>query len=291
MASAVKQAMKLALIQLRVTPDKADNIQRACAKVKEACSKGAELVCLPECFNSPYGTQHFPGYAESIPGNTTDVLASSAKENSCFLIGGSIPERDSTGKLFNTSCVFNPKGELVGRFRKMHLFDIDIPGKIRFMESEVLTAGNELLSFEVPIKSAETKTVKVGIGICYDIRFPVLAQLYRQQGCHLIVYPGAFNMTTGPMHWELLQRARATDNQLYVAACSPARDEAAGGYVAWANSSVVDPWAKVISQAGETEKIIYADINPEDLDNVRSSIPILKQVRSDVYNESKLMEK
>ena len=291
MTSALKQAMKLALIQLRVTADKAENVQRACVKVKEACEKGgANLVCLPECFNSPYGTQHFPEYAESIPGKTTDAIAAAAKENKCFLIGGSIPERDGSGKLFNTSCVFSPNGDMIGKFRKIHLFDIDIPGKIRFMESEVLLPGSSLLSFEIPVAEGSSKPIKVGIGICYDIRFPVLAKLYKQQGCHLIVYPGAFNMTTGPMHWELLQRARATDNQLYIAACSPARDESAGGYVAWANSSIVDPWAKVISQAAEDEAIIYADIDSSVVENVRSSIPISKQVRTDVYTESSLVE-
>ena len=276
--------MKLALVQLKVTADKAQNLKRACAKIEEACKVGgADLVCLPECFNSPYGTQHFADYAETIPGSSTETLASAAKDNSCFLVGGSIPERDKSGKLFNTACVFNPSGEMLGKFRKLHLFDIDIPGKIRFIESEVLTAGNETLTFGVPMKN---KTLKIGVGICYDLRFPALANLYRQQGCHLILYPGAFNMTTGPLHFELLQRARASDNQLYVAACSPARDEASGGYVAWGHSSVVDPWAKVISKAEASETIIYADVDPDELENTRNSIPILNQMRLDLFTES-----
>ncbi len=289
MSTSTRNMMKLALVQLKVSSEKPANVKRACEKIKEAVSiGGADLVCLPECFNSPYGTQHFPEYAEAVPGITTEALSSAAKENSCYLVGGSIPERDSDGRLYNTLCVFKPSGEMLGKFRKMHLFDIDIPGKIRFMESEVLTAGNETLAFEVPSKNASGKPVKVGVGICYDIRFPALAQIYRQQGCHLVVYPGAFNMTTGPMHWELLQRSRATDNQMYVATCAPARVQGSG-YVSWANSNVVDPWAKVIASAGEDEAIIYSDIDLNEVENVRNSIPILKQMRTDLYQESKLI--
>ncbi|XP_017278897.1 omega-amidase NIT2 [Kryptolebias marmoratus] len=187
---------------------------------------------------------------------------------------GSIPEEDC-GKLYNSCAVFNPDGEMILKHRKIHLFDINVPGKIRFQESETLSPGSSLSTFDTPF-------CKVGVGICYDMRFAELAQLYGRKGCQLLVYPGAFNMTTGPAHWELLQRARAVDNQVFVATASPARDEAAS-YVAWGHSSVVNPWGEVISKAGAEETIIYADIDLQYLADIRQQIPITSQRRDDLY--------
>ena len=145
------------------------------------------------------------------------------------MIGGTIPERSlEDNKLYNTCTVWSPEGSLLATYRKIHLFDIDIPGGITFKESDVLSAGNSLAVFTIGGR-------KVGIGICYDMRFSELSRLYRNLGCDLLIYPGAFNMKTGPLHWELLARARATDNQVYVSTISPARDKSAG-YVAWGHS-------------------------------------------------------
>ncbi|XP_061680377.1 omega-amidase NIT2 isoform X1 [Syngnathoides biaculeatus] len=188
---------------------------------------------------------------------------------------GSIPEEDA-GKLYNSCAVFGPDGQQLVKHRKIHLFDIDIPGKIRFQESETLSPGNTLSVFETPF-------CKVGVGICYDLRFAELAQLYSRKGCQLLLYPGAFNMTTGPAHWELLQRGRALDNQVYVATASPARDESAS-YVAWGHSTVVNPWGEVISKAGAEETVIYADIDLQYLADVRQQIPVTAQRRHDVYD-------
>lgn len=180
------------------------------------------------------------------------MLSNAAKENEIFLIGGTIPEIDDK-LIYNTCTVWNPAGEMIAKYRKIHLFDIDIPGKIRFKESDTLSPGKELATFKVG-------NTKVGLGICYDLRFEELAKLYRlQHDVDLMVYPGAFNMTTGAIHWELLQRGRAVDNQMYVAAISPARDETAA-YVAWGHSQITDPWGKVLMSADETEKIVTADI-------------------------------
>ncbi|XP_042337233.1 omega-amidase NIT2-like, partial [Plectropomus leopardus] len=161
----------------------------------------SSLSRMQECFNSPYGTGYFPQYAERIPGESTRLLSEAAAESRVYLVGGSIPEEDG-GKLYNSCTVFGPDGELILKHRKIHLFDIDVPGKIRFQESETLTPGHSLSMFETPF-------CKVGVGICYDMRFAELAQLYGRKGCQLLVYPGAFNMTTGPAHWELLQRGRS----------------------------------------------------------------------------------
>lgn len=209
------------------------------------------------------------------------MLQQLAKECEVYLIGGSIPEQDE-GKLFNTCPVFGPDGNLLLKHRKIHLFDIDVPGKIRFQESETLSPGSSLSVFETPL-------CKVGVGICYDIRFAELAQLYAKKGCQLLVYPGAFNLTTGPAHWELLQRARALDNQVYVATASPARDESAS-YVAWGYSSVVNPWGEVITKAGSDESVVYADIDLQYLADVRQQIPITTQRRNDIYTVNQLNE-
>ncbi|KAH0515969.1 Omega-amidase NIT2 [Microtus ochrogaster] len=157
----------------------------------------------------------------------------------------------------------------------IHLFDIDVPGKITFQESKTLSPGDSLSTFDTPY-------CRVGLGICYDMRFAELAQIYAQRGCQLLVYPGAFNLTTGPAHWELLQRARAVDNQVYVATASPARDDKAS-YVAWGHSTVVDPWGQVLTKAGTEEMILYSDIDLKRLAEVRQQIPISKQKRADLY--------
>lgn len=266
---------KLALVQLLVSPVKSENLNRASELIKQAAQQGAQVVALPECFNSPYGTRFFPEYAEKIPGQSTQMLSEVAKECGIYLIGGSIPEEDS-GKLYNTCTVFGPDGALLIKHRKIHLFDIDVPGKIRFQESETLSPGDSLSVIDTPF-------CKIGVGICYDIRFAELAQLYTKKGCQLLVYPGAFNMTTGPAHWELLQRARALDNQVYVATASPARDDKAS-YVAWGHSTVVSPWGEVIVKAGADETIITADIDLQYLAEIRQQIPIHTQRRHDLYS-------
>ncbi|KAG7092210.1 hypothetical protein E1B28_008577 [Marasmius oreades] len=247
----------LALIQLgRIGSDKTANLKHAREMVLKAATalvKKPDLIVLPECFNSPYGHVHFPVYAEKIgftPGQPYDVCSSEsesvkmlsgvAKESGIWLIGGSIPERDTVDdNIYNTCTVYSPKGELVALFRKIHLFDIDIPGKIKFKESETLTGGKTPAFFD-------TDFARIGLGICYDVRFPELSMLAARQGCHVLIYPGAFNMTTGPLHWELLQRSRAVDNQVFFSMCSPARDMSAGYH---AVSSTV-PLLKRIETAG-----------------------------------------
>ncbi|KAB2019781.1 hypothetical protein ES319_D07G020200v1 [Gossypium barbadense] len=203
---------KIGLCQLSVTPDKERNIKHARKAIEEAAQKGAQLVLLPEIWNSPYSNDSFPVYAEDINAGgdaspSTAMLSEVASRLKITIVGGSIPERCGD-KLYNTCCVFGTDGKLKAKHRKIHLFDIDIPGKITFMESKTLTAG------ETPTV-VDTDVGRIGIGICYDIRFTELAMIYAARGAHLICYPGAFNMTTGPLHWELSQRARAMDNQVW----------------------------------------------------------------------------
>ena len=276
--------LKLALIQLSAGADKSANLAAARSKVLEAASKGAKLVVLPECFNSPYGTKYFDKYAETLQPSppssaaspTYAALSALAKEANVYLVGGSIPERDAADakKLYNTSLTFSPKGELLATHRKVHLFDIDIPGKIKFVESEVLSPGNKITIVDLP------EYGKIAIAICYDIRFPELATIAARKGAFLLLYPGAFNLTTGALHWELL--ARATDNQVYVGLCSPARDMKAD-YNAWGHSMVVDPNAQVLQQLDEKEGIVVQELEAGKIEETRKGIPLYTQRRFDVY--------
>lgn len=270
---------KIGLCQLSVTADKERNIVRARAAIEEAAEKGAKLVVLPEIWNGPYSNDSFPIYAEDIDAGfekspSTAMLSEVARLLKVTVVGGSIPER-SGDNLYNTCCIFDTDGKLKAKHRKIHLFDIDIPGKITFMESKTLTAG------EAPTV-VDTEVGRIGIGICYDIRFQELAMLYAARGCHIICYPGAFNMTTGPLHWELLQRARAVDNQLYVATCSPARDPGAG-YIAWGHSTLVGPFGEILATTEHEEAIIMAEVDYSQLELRRSNLPLEKQRRGDLY--------
>jgi len=288
------RSFNLALVQLgQIGPDKAKNIAHAREQVIKAASRAdgpkPQLIVLPECFNSPYGAAHFPAYAETIgykPGepydptksesDTVRMLSSVAKETGAWLVGGSIPERGaSTGNLYNTATVYSPQGELVALHRKIHLFDIDIPGKITFKESETLTGGDSLNYFD-------TEFARIGLGLCYDVRFPELTAIGARRGCQVFIYPGAFNMTTGPLHWQLLQKARAVDNQVFFGMCSPARDMSAG-YHAWGHSLVVDPMGTVLAEADHEEEIIHVHIDSQVFEEARAGIPVTTQRRFDVY--------
>ncbi|KYQ50911.1 Omega-amidase NIT2 [Trachymyrmex zeteki] len=216
--------LRLALVQLSVGDDKATNISRAVSFIERAKQERADIVTLPECFNSPYGTY-----------------------------------------------IFFSKYKYI-----MHLFDIDVKGKITFRESDSLSAGNSLTVFEA-------KGCKIGIGICYDIRFEEMARLYRNKGCQMLVYPAAFNVTTGPLHWSLLQRARATDNQLYVACVSPARGSPPG-YVAWGHTQLTNPWGEILGELDAVEDMIVSDIDLKIVDEVREQIPVFNQRRTDLYD-------
>ncbi|KAF2798941.1 carbon-nitrogen hydrolase [Melanomma pulvis-pyrius CBS 109.77] len=285
MAQLLKQSVKLALVQLASTADKAHNLAHARTKVLEATKLGAKIVVLPECFNSPYGTKYFAQYAETLlPSPPTEAqspsyhaLSNLAKEANAYIIGGSIPElEEKTKKLYNTSLTFSPTGELLATHRKVHLFDIDIPGKIRFKESEVLDPGNKVTILDLP------EYGKVAVAICYDIRFPELAMVAARKGAFLLLYPGAFNLTTGALHWELLARARAVDNQVYVGLCSPARDMSAD-YNAWGHSLLIDPNAEVLQMLDEKEGIVLQELVQGRIEEVRKGIPVQTQRRFDVY--------
>ncbi len=265
---------QLALCQMNVGMDKKQNLANAEAMIRAAAGNGSKVVALPEMFNCPYSNKYFRMYAEGGEGETVQFLSSLARELKIYLVGGSIPELED-GQVYNTSFSFDKEGKIIGKHRKVHLFDIDIKGGIRFMESETLTPG-EMMTI------IETEFCKIGVAICYDVRFPELFRKMTLAGAKLVILPGAFNMTTGPAHWDLTMRARALDNQLYFAAVSPARDTE-GPYQAYGNSCVVSPWGEFNGKTDARESIVYAKIDLEYVEEVRNQLPLLKHRRPSIY--------
>ena len=206
--------IKLALCQMNVIDDKKANLEKASSMIADGIGNNADFIILPEMFNCPYSNDKFIEYAEEEKDSyTLNKISKLAEANNVYILAGSIPEREDD-KIFNTSYLFDKKGQIIAKHRKMHLFDIDVKDKITFKESDVLTAGDQFTL-------AETEFGKIGIGICYDVRFVELARIMVENGALILFYPGAFNMTTGPAHWELLFRARALDNQVFCVGVAP----------------------------------------------------------------------
>jgi predicted amidohydrolase len=267
---------KIALCQIKVSSDKDKNLASAEEMISGSAFQGADIIVLPEMFNCPYSNGFFKSHAESYPGKTTVLLSSLAKKYSVCIIGGSIPEIDN-GNIFNSSFSFDHNGLLLGRHRKIHLFDVDIKHGISFKESETITPGKD-------ITIIPTGFFNAGIQICYDMRFPELTRKMVRQGAEIIIVPAAFNMTTGPAHWHLTSRARALDNQVYFIAVSPARDESADSvYTAYGHSLIADPWGRIIAEAGTGEEIIVSEIDTAIIYKTRQELPLLKHLRNDLY--------
>ena len=266
--------LKLALCQMNVIDDKEENLKKASSMITSA-SKQSDFIVLPEMFNCPYSNDKFLEYREEETDSyTLNIISKLAKGNKVYILAGSIPEKEND-ELYNTSYLFNKQGTIIAKHRKMHLFDIDVKDKITFKESDVLTPGD---NFTI----AETDFGKIGIGICYDIRFPELARIMVENDASILFYPGAFNMTTGPAHWELLFRARALDNQVYCIGVAPALNENAS-YHSFGHSIVTNPWGEIIAEATEKEEIIYCEIDLDIIKKVREELPLLKNKREDLY--------
>lgn len=264
----------VALCQMQVVADKNENIKHALTMISEA-APNSDLVILPEMWNCPYDVSLFPEYAEETDNSPSlEAISRAAIKEEVYIVAGSIPEKHQDN-VYNSSFFFNPQGEIIGVHRKVHLFDIDVEGEISFKESQTLTAGNK-------ITVVDTDLGKIGICICYDMRFPELLRLMALEGAQLIVVPGAFNMTTGPAHWKPLIRVRALDNQVFMAAVSPARDQNAS-YVAYGHSMVADPWGTILKEAGHSEEITYIPIDISLIRKIRRELPLLKNRRTDVY--------
>lgn len=273
------EKIKIAAIQMSTVADKMENVRTVKAYLEKIKDENPDFVILPEMFCCPYQTENFPIYAEKEGGPVWQQLSGYAKQYGIYLIGGSMPEKDAEGNVYNTCYVFDREGKQIGKHRKVHLFDIDVKGGQTFKESDTLTAGDSDTVFD-------TEFGKMGVMLCFDIRFPELSRMMVNDGARIVFVPAAFNMTTGPAHWELSFRTRALDNQIYMVGCAPARDVSAG-YISWGHSIVTDPWGRVTGMLDENEGILLAELDMDYEEQVREELPLLKSRRKDIYQLAK----
>ncbi|MCF0151002.1 MAG: carbon-nitrogen hydrolase family protein [Firmicutes bacterium] len=271
----MSKTFKIAQAQVLVPASVDEAFEKAERFAKLAKEQGADVFCLPEMFCCPYETKQFPVYAQPDAGTMKTRAAAIAKKYGLVFSAGSFPESDEAGHVYNTAYVFGPGGSQLAKHRKMHLFDIDVKGGQAFRESDTLTPGDQITVFDTPF-------CKMGVLVCYDIRFPELSRLMALKGAQVLLLPGAYNMTTGPAHWELCHRGQAMFNQVFVCATSPARD-LESSYHAWGHSMVVDPWGTVLSEMDEKEGLQITEIDLDRLSAVREQIPLLRQRRTDLY--------
>ncbi len=269
--------MKIAVLQTVSTPRVDANLETAVRLIEQAAGEGAELVALPEYFC-------FMGHADrdklalaEAPGTgpIQAALADAARRHRVWVIGGTVPLRTGNpDQAFNASCVWSPQGEVIARYDKVHLFRYD-NGREQFDEARVLQAGTEAVACTLATSLGD---LRLGLSICYDLRFPELYRRLSQPPCDLIAVPSAFTYTTGQAHWEVLLRARAIENQCYVIA--PAQGGThENGRRTYGHSLIVDPWGKVLAMKEEGEGVVMAELSTDRLAEVRRQLPALTHRR------------
>jgi deaminated glutathione amidase len=261
-----------AVIQMTSTSDKAANLEKAERMIRLAAARGARLVGLPETFNWRGKRSEEPAAAETLDGETSSTIARLARELELHLLAGSITELvPGVNRRYNTSILFAPDGKRLAVYRKIHLFDIDLPGRVTVKESEAKLPGSEVVT-------AATELGTIGLSVCYDVRFPELYRRLVYAGAAIITIPSAFTFPTGEAHWEVLIRARAIENQSYVLA--PAQfGQNVHGFADYGNSVIVDPWGRVLARATDQEGVLMAPIDLEYLERVRRELPALSHAR------------
>ena len=268
--------MRVAAVQMNSQDQKEKNVQTAERLIGVAADRGAKLVVLPEMWNFLGPGEQRPQEAEEIPGPTTERMIALAVQHKIHVIAGSILEKGPAAeKVYNTSVFIGPEGQIIARYRKIHLFDIVIEGLPPYEESASIAPGKDIVTAETPFGT-------VGMTICYDLRFPELYCQLSNRGSQIITIPAAFALHTGLAHWEVLIRARAIENLSYVIAPAqigshPVNRECYG------NSMIVDPWGTVVARAPSTESVAIADIDLEYLNKVRKNLPSLAHRRNDIY--------
>ena len=268
--------MRTACVQLTSREDKATNLEKAGRFVAEAARAGAELVQLPEKWNAIGDSATLHANAESLTdGESVAAMAGWARQHGIWLIGGSITERRAgREKLSNTCLVFDPAGEIEAVYRKIHMFDVEVGG-IVYRESDAEEAGDE------PVV-ARAGDWTVGLSICYDLRFPELYRVLALEGAELLSIPAHFTLHTGRDHWEVLLRARAIENSCYVAAAAQI-GETRPGKPSYGRSLIADPWGLVLALAPDEEGVIVAELDRQQLVDVRTSLPSLASRRPAAY--------
>jgi deaminated glutathione amidase len=265
--------LRVALVQLQAGLDKEANSARAAALADRAAAGGARLVALPEYVQYRGPDDGFRRSAAPIPGPLTEPLADVARRHGCWILAGSLAESsDDPDRPYNTSPLIDPRGEIVARYRKLHLFDIAVDAGPADTESARVTAGEEAVV-------ADIDGIRLGLSICYDLRFPELYRALALAGAQVLAVPAVFTERTGRDHWEVLLRARAIENGAYVIA--PAQFGGPPGIPAFGRSMIVDPWGTVIAQAPDGEGIVTAELDFDRVAAVRRQVPSLVNRRPD----------
>jgi predicted amidohydrolase len=266
----VPDRIRVACVQLSSGQDKAANLERAEALVARAASTGADVVVLPEKWNAVGEPELYPSVAEPLAGGeSVEAMSRWARTLGISLVGGSITEhREGREKLSNTCCVFDAEGTLVAVYRKIHLFDVEVGGRV-YRESDAEEPGTE------PVV-AELEDWKLGLTICYDLRFPELYRILALEGAELVSVPANFTTVTGRDHWHVLLRARAIENQCFVAAAAQVGES-------YGRSLIVDPWGTVLAQAPDEETVVVAELDRARLLDIRAKLPSLANRRLDAY--------
>jgi len=268
--------MRAGAVQLNSTEDTDRNLERADRLVREAASRGAELVVLPEKWSVLGVGEQLRDGAQELDGPAIDWARRTAAELGIDLVAGSIVERaPGREKTFNTSVHVAPDGELRATYRKLHMFDVEVDG-VEYKESAHEEPGEEIVVSELADGS------KLGLSVCYDIRFPELYRLLAVQGAQVVSVPSAFTLATTRDHWEVLLRARAVENQCFVVAPNQVGAHP-GGYRSGGRSMIVDPWGLVLASAPDTETVIVAELDGDVLRDVRRRLPSLAHRRPRVY--------
>lgn len=269
-------AIDVAVLQMNSGADKQANIDVALDLIDRAAASGARLVGLPEVWPYLGPDEASRDNAEPIPGPITERLGERARRHDIYIHGGSMYEtRAGDPGMYNTSVVIDPRGEIIGRYSKIHMFDVVLEGVAQFQESATVAPGDEIVTVEID-------DITVGLAICYDLRFPELFRILALRGAEAIVLPAAFTMTTGKDHWETLIRARAIENELFMIAPAQWGQHPPGNWC-YGRSLVVDPWGTVLTTAPDGVGLARAAIDPARVDAVRRQIPSLTNRRPEAY--------
>ena len=268
--------LRVACVQLTSRSDKAANLEKAQALVAKAAATGADVVVLPEKWNAIGDREALHAAAESLEsGESVEAMGNWARKHGITLVGGSITERrEGREKLSNTSIVFDSDGSVVGVYRKIHMFDVEVGGHV-YRESDAEEPGDE------PVV-VDTEGWRTGLTVCYDVRFPELYRILALEGAELVTVPAHFTLYTGKDHWELLLRARAVENQYYVAAAAQI-GETLPGRLSYGRSLIADPWGIVVAMAPDEETVIAAELDRRRLDEVRANLPSLASRQANAY--------
>jgi deaminated glutathione amidase len=267
--------MRAAAVQLNSTDDKQRNLEAAERLVHDAAVDGAELIALPEKWNLLGGGEALRAGAEQLDGPTITAARSWARELGVYLVAGSIAEhRPDHERLFNTSVLIGPDGDVESVYRKIHMFDVNVGG-VAYRESEQEQPGGEIVL-------AHAGDVPVGMTVCYDLRFPELYRILAVRGARVLVVPSAFTLHTGKDHWEVLLRARAIENSAFVLAPNQI-GEAPPHYRSYGRSMILDPWGVVLATASDEECFVAAELDFALQDRIRESLPSLANRRPESY--------